>query len=184
MDFDRHRLLKGRKQRGGHSFVTTLYLSNRNCWELQYILLYKYCVPIGPGSTARTRGNYILAMESDRRCRTINPCMTSPPNCARWYVVVRQTIFDNSQHHAGQLLRKRDGHRSVFFPITRYSRAGEFSAAELLDISEKFVRLKWSAHIDGKFVRDTSRLKRFACENVSAAKFFPEVTKASDFSSE
>lgn len=119
--------LRVNEQHGDHSFVTTLYLSNRNHWELPvyccHILLYKYCVPIGPDSTAR-KGNYILAMECDRRCRTINSRMTSPPNGIRRYVVVRSTIFDNSQRHAGQLLRKETGTAAFFFPspIIRYIR--------------------------------------------------------------
>lgn len=137
-------------------------MSNRNCWELQYTWLYKYFVLNWTRFNGVNAGNYILAIESDRRCRTINPRMTSPPNCARWYVVVRRTIFDNSQH-VGQLLRKRDHLTAVVFSDNLLSASRRVSTAELLNISEKFVRLKWSAHID-KFVQNTSRLKRFAWE--------------------
>jgi hypothetical protein len=41
---DRCRLLKGHEQHGDYSLVTTLYLSNWNCWELPvYIALQILC---------------------------------------------------------------------------------------------------------------------------------------------
>jgi len=55
-----------------------------------------------------------------------------------------------------------------FFPDNPLSASRRVSAAELLDISEKFVRLKWSARIDDEFVQHIA----FKASCLNAEKVF------------